>query len=129
MLDVAHNHPAWWKQVADLSGDPILCYLQVWILLKGDREIEGTLLGFDVFLNMVLGDVTDYEQDLQGRMKVTQMGTILLNGELPASAATRSSLKACVTGQELAITKVFCRKQHCSNCAWRSAQQLMDSGL
>ena len=75
----------------------------MWILLKGDREIEGTLLGFDVFLNMVLGDVTDYEQDLQGRMKVTQMGTILLNGELPASAAIRVASSYMLLGKILVL--------------------------
>jgi len=28
--------------------------------LKGEKEIEGTLLGFDDFVNMVLEDVTEY---------------------------------------------------------------------
>ena len=29
--------------------------------MKNDKEIVGTLLGFDDFVIMVLGDVTEYE--------------------------------------------------------------------
>ena len=32
---------------------------RLWILMKGDREIAGTLLGFDEFVNMVLEDVKE----------------------------------------------------------------------
>lgn len=56
--------------------------LQVWVLLKGEREVEGTLLGFDVFLNLVLGDVVDYCVTEKGTV-ATRMGDILLNGTLP----------------------------------------------
>jgi len=51
----------------------------IWVLLKGDRELIGTLRGFDVYVNMVLSDVTEYEITPQGR-KETKLESILLNG-------------------------------------------------
>ena len=47
--------------------------------MKSDKEIVGTLLGFDDFVNMVLEDVTEYESTPEGR-RVTQLDQILLNG-------------------------------------------------
>lgn len=47
--------------------------------MKGDKELVGTLRGFDVFVNMVLQDVTEYETTPQGK-RVTNMEQILLNG-------------------------------------------------
>ena len=47
--------------------------------MKSDKEIVGTLLGFDDFVNMVLEDVTEYESTAEGR-RVTQLDQILLNG-------------------------------------------------
>ncbi len=32
---------------------------RIWILMKSDKELVGTLLGFDRFVNMVLQDVTE----------------------------------------------------------------------
>jgi hypothetical protein len=32
---------------------------RIWILMKGDKELVGTLLGFDDYVNMVLEDVTE----------------------------------------------------------------------
>ncbi|KAB7503101.1 U6 snRNA-associated Sm-like protein LSm5 [Armadillidium nasatum] len=37
------------------------------IIMKSDKEIVGTLLGFDDFVNMVLEDVTEYESTPEGR--------------------------------------------------------------
>ena len=34
---------------------------KIWILMKGDKEVVGTLRGFDEFVNMVLDDVTEYQ--------------------------------------------------------------------
>lgn len=34
---------------------------KVWVIMKGDKEIVGTLRGFDVYVNMVLEDVTEIE--------------------------------------------------------------------
>jgi len=32
---------------------------RLWVLMKGDKELVGTLAGFDVYVNMVLEDVTE----------------------------------------------------------------------
>lgn len=32
---------------------------RLWIIMKGERELVGTLRGFDDFVNMVLDDVTE----------------------------------------------------------------------
>ncbi|XP_030517037.1 uncharacterized protein LOC115730556 isoform X1 [Rhodamnia argentea] len=34
--------------------------LKIWVIMKGDKELVGTLRGFDVYVNMVLKDVTEY---------------------------------------------------------------------
>lgn len=49
------------------------------IIMKSDKEIVGTLKGFDDFVNMVLEDVTEYESTSEGR-RVTKLDQILLNG-------------------------------------------------
>ena len=49
------------------------------IIMKNDKEVVGTLLGFDDFVNMVLEDVTEYETTGEGR-SVTKLDQILLNG-------------------------------------------------
>ena len=33
---------------------------RIWVILKGDKELVGTLRGFDEFVNMVLEDVVEY---------------------------------------------------------------------
>ena len=45
----------------------------------GDKELTGTLRGFDVFVNMVLEEVEAYETTSDG-VKVTKLEQILLNG-------------------------------------------------
>ncbi|KAK3032149.1 hypothetical protein RJ639_034974, partial [Escallonia herrerae] len=32
---------------------------KIWAIMKGDKELVGTLRGFDVYVNMVLEDVTE----------------------------------------------------------------------
>ncbi|KAG0492939.1 hypothetical protein HPP92_006337 [Vanilla planifolia] len=46
---------------------------------EGDKELVGTLRGFDVYVNMVLEDVTEYEITAEGR-RITKLDQILLNG-------------------------------------------------
>ncbi|GIZ49565.1 Sm-like protein LSM5 [Cercospora beticola] len=48
----------------------------IWVIMKGDKEFSGTLMGFDDFVNMVLEDVTEY--DYTGGH--TKLKKILLNG-------------------------------------------------
>ena len=47
--------------------------------MKNDKELVGTLLGFDDYVNMVLEDVTEYEYTSEGR-RITKLEQILLNG-------------------------------------------------
>ncbi|OEH75539.1 small nuclear ribonucleoprotein e [Cyclospora cayetanensis] len=47
--------------------------------MKGDKELAGTLRGFDDYVNMVLDDVTEYSFTAQG-VKKTHLDSILLNG-------------------------------------------------
>ncbi|GAB2214533.1 hypothetical protein Droror1_Dr00018884 [Drosera rotundifolia] len=52
---------------------------KIWVIMKGDKELVGTLKGFDVYVNMVLEDVTEYEITTEGR-RITKLDQILLNG-------------------------------------------------
>ena len=52
---------------------------RIWVLMKGDKELVGTLRGFDDFVNMVLDDVVEYEFTRQGRREV-HLDQILLSG-------------------------------------------------
>lgn len=52
---------------------------RMWVIMKGDKEIVGTLRGFDVYVNMVLEDVQEIEVTAEGK-KVTHLDQILLNG-------------------------------------------------
>eukprot|EP00466_Bigelowiella_natans_P000034 jgi/Bigna1/125327/aug1.1_g35 len=52
---------------------------KIWIIMKGDKELTGTLRGFDAYVNMVLDDVTEYDFAEEGK-KVTKLDSILLNG-------------------------------------------------
>lgn len=52
---------------------------KVWIIMNGDKELVGTLKGFDVFVNMVLEQVEAYETTPEG-IRVTKLDQILLNG-------------------------------------------------
>ncbi|KAF8047566.1 hypothetical protein N665_2947s0003 [Sinapis alba] len=49
------------------------------VIMKGDKELVGVLKGFDVYVNMVLEDVTEYEITAEGS-RVTKLDQILLNG-------------------------------------------------
>ncbi|EWS71703.1 U6 snRNA associated-like-Smprotein (macronuclear) [Tetrahymena thermophila SB210] len=52
---------------------------KIWILMKNDKELLGTLRGFDDFFNMVLDDVSEY-QYVDGVKKEIKTDSILLNG-------------------------------------------------
>mmetsp|Transcript_1616 Transcript_1616/g.2632 ORF Transcript_1616/g.2632 Transcript_1616/m.2632 type:complete len:83 (+) Transcript_1616:42-290(+) len=52
---------------------------KIWVIMKGEKEIVGTLRGFDEYVNMVLEDVVEYEYTASGR-KETALDQILLNG-------------------------------------------------
>merc|ERR1712216_530845 len=52
---------------------------KLWVILKNERELVGTLKGFDLYVNMVLEDVTEYDFTPEG-CNTTSLDTILLNG-------------------------------------------------
>eukprot|EP00884_Botryococcus_braunii_P020350 jgi/Botrbrau1/699/Bobra.160_2s0022.1 len=52
---------------------------KIWVIMKGEKELVGILRGFDVFVNMVLEEVDEYDSTPDG-FKVTHMEQILLNG-------------------------------------------------
>ena len=52
---------------------------RIHIIMKGDKELVGTLRGFDDYVNMVLEDVTEFEFLPEGK-KITKLDQILLNG-------------------------------------------------
>ena len=64
--------------------------------MKNDKEIVGTLQGFDDFVNMLLEDVTESEATPEGR-RVTKLDQILLNGNniTMVSTPTFSLTLAC----------------------------------
>ena len=57
---------------------------RICIVMQSDKEIVGTLQGFDGFGTMVLEDVTEFEVTPQGR--ITKLDQILLNGNNNASS-------------------------------------------
>lgn len=48
-------------------------------MMQGDKELVGTLRGFDEYVNMVLEDVVEYEFTREGRRE-TRLDQLLLNG-------------------------------------------------
>lgn len=54
----------------------------IWVIMKEEKEFVGTLVGFDDYVNMVLEDVTEFQQSGPG--KYTKLPTVranmLLNG-------------------------------------------------
>lgn len=52
---------------------------RLWVIMRDHRELVGTLRGFDDFVNMVLDDVIEYEETVDGRVK-HKRDQILLNG-------------------------------------------------
>lgn len=67
---------------------------KIWILMRGSKEVVGTLRGFDDYVNLVLDDATEYTPDPSDRSKIikTKLGTeILLNGNQIAILVPGSS--------------------------------------
>merc|ERR1711879_957986 len=52
---------------------------KIHIIMKTEREIVGTFLGFDDYVNVVLEDVTEFEKTPEGQ-RITKLDQILLNG-------------------------------------------------
>ena len=52
-------HVGQWHPFSLQHLPPPAAQSKLWVILRGDREIVGTLKGFDDFVNMVLEDVTE----------------------------------------------------------------------
>lgn len=52
---------------------------RIQVIMKNEKEIVGTLVGFDDYVNMVLQDAIEYESTTDGKKK-TKLDEILLNG-------------------------------------------------
>ena len=53
---------------------------RMWLIMKGEKELVGTLRGFDEYANMVLDDVTEFEVTPEGNKIEHKVDQILLNG-------------------------------------------------
>ena len=54
---------------------------RVLVLMKTEKEVEGVLLGFDEFVNMVMTDVTEYVVDtVTGEKREVKLEQALVNG-------------------------------------------------
>lgn len=49
------------------------------VIMKTEKEIVGTLVGFDDYINMVIHNAVEYEISTEGK-KETKLDEILLNG-------------------------------------------------
>ena len=61
---------------------------QLWVIMKGDKELVGTLRGFDNYVNMVLENVTEYESQPGGKTKKT--GSITFQNSDPQRQSWRA---------------------------------------
>ena len=64
---------------------------RIHIIMKNDKEIVGTVLRFDDFVNMLLEDVTEYESTPEGR-RITKLDQILLNGNNITMVCTNKTM-------------------------------------
>ena len=72
--------PLWWLFPIGYSVNSHLLLLILYWFYEGDKELVGTLRGFDEYVNMVLEDVIEYEISRDGTRRETAVDQILLNG-------------------------------------------------
>jgi U6 snRNA-associated Sm-like protein LSm5 len=53
---------------------------KIFVIMKDEKEITGTLRGFDDYINMVLEDVTEFILTEDGKRQEKKLESILLNG-------------------------------------------------
>ncbi|MDP2438664.1 MAG: U6 snRNA-associated Sm-like protein LSm5 [archaeon] len=71
---LTHSPPSFEKEIINHCLNKPL-----WVIMKGDKEFVGTLMGFDEYVNIVLKDVTEIEITPQG-VRQSQLPSLLLNG-------------------------------------------------
>ncbi|KAF3662569.1 U6 snRNA-associated Sm-like protein LSm5 [Capsicum annuum] len=59
-MDVASDEEIERKSSRLLPSDLIDIIVDIWVIMKGDKELVGTLRGLDIYVNMVLEDVIEY---------------------------------------------------------------------
>ncbi|EFC49550.1 predicted protein [Naegleria gruberi] len=53
----------------------------IFVLMKDDKELVGTLRGFDDYINMILDNVTEYSYSEDGSSRTeSKLPSIILNG-------------------------------------------------
>eukprot|EP00823_Brevimastigomonas_motovehiculus_P004016 TRINITY_DN256_c0_g1_i2.p1 TRINITY_DN256_c0_g1~~TRINITY_DN256_c0_g1_i2.p1 ORF type:complete len:135 (+),score=37.23 TRINITY_DN256_c0_g1_i2:26-430(+) len=82
---------------------------KIWIIMKNDKEIVGTLKGYDDYVNIVLDDVTEYDFTPEGK-RITKLDSILLNGNnitllVPGGMPTEIAKDASSTSSSTQETK------------------------
>lgn len=70
------------------------------IIMKNDKELYGTLIGFDDFVNMLMDDVIEVEYTADGK-RITKLEQILLNGNNIAMVRLEFTLKLCLSNYKL----------------------------
>ncbi|KAA0166582.1 hypothetical protein FNF31_01360 [Cafeteria roenbergensis] len=53
---------------------------RIWVMMQDNREIVGTLRGFDEYVNMVLDDAIEYVTVGTTQTEVARLEQMLLNG-------------------------------------------------
>ena len=53
---------------------------RIHLVTKGEREIVGTLRGFDDYVNVVLEDAEEFERMVDGTTRKTKLDITLVNG-------------------------------------------------
>eukprot|EP00904_Undaria_pinnatifida_P006772 jgi/Undpi1/3224/HiC_scaffold_15.g06598.m1 len=67
---------------------------RLWIIMKGEKELVGTLRGFDDYVNMVLDDVTEYEIDADGTKRKVHLDQASAAPAPPGDPRTVSPLSS-----------------------------------
>lgn len=91
---------------------------KIWILLKDHREITGTMLGFDDYVNVVLDDVQEFNRQHE---LVAEMKQVLLNGNticmvhsLPPSSHSSMISSYPVNDNKNPLNVILIMKRHLS---------------
>jgi len=100
----------------------------MWVIMRGDKEIVGTLRGFDDYVNMVLEDVTEYEITAEGK-RVTKLDQILLNGNNVALVrADLLPLQPLLAARSTELTTPALPARLAACAGWQPRMTWLDAG-
>ena len=100
----------------------------MWVIMRGDKEIVGTLRGFDDYVNMVLEDVTEYEITAEGK-RVTKLDQILLNGNNVALVrADLLTLQPLLAARSTELTTPALPARLAACAGWQPRMTWLDAG-